>query len=95
MRVNQEGSLLLWDQQQNVNYATCIISYTVSWNGNEFSTGDTSESATREDLNTAGFPYCQNIPITVTPVTPMESLTGVSAAVNATLVSPSTLKYEL
>ncbi len=88
--VNQEGSTLQWGQQENVDYPTCIVSYTVSWNGNEFSTGNTSPSATREDLNAAGFPYsvCQNIPITVTPVTPMGPLTGVSAAVDATLVSP-------
>ena len=88
MTVNQKGSILQWDQERNVDYTTCIVSYTVSWNGNNFPTGDTSKSTTREALNEAGFPYCQNIQITVTPVTPMGPLTRVSAAVNATLASP-------
>ena len=87
--INENGSMIRWEQQENANFPTCITSYTVSWNNNNFSTSNTF--VTREELNGAGFPYCQNIPITVTPVTPLESLSNVSATVNATLVSPGKL----
>ncbi len=86
MMINENGSVVQWEQQDNVDFPTCITSYTVSWNDNNLTTNYTS--VTREALNEAGFPYCQNIPITVTPVTPLGPLSGVSATTYASLVSP-------
>ena len=65
---NHEGSALEWDLQDNSGYQSCISGYTITWNGGQYNTTDASTSVTREVLHQHGFPYCQTVTVTVTPL---------------------------
>ncbi len=84
------SSTLEWTQETNTR-SDCITSYIISWPGGSVIRDDNTTAISAIELNANGFPYCLTLPVTVTPNTPVGSLT--SGASSASVLFPDPSKY--
>ena len=86
--VRTTPSTIEWDQLGSGLESQCITHYRLTWAGGMYDTPNNSTSVSATVLSSAGFPYCQNVMVTVTPVTPIGVVTGGSGSTMVMLQHP-------
>ena len=86
--VRTTPSTVEWDQLGSGLESQCITHYRLTWAGGMYDTPNNSTSVSATVLSSAGFPYCQTVMVTVTPVTPIGVVTGGSGRAMAMLQHP-------
>ena len=86
--VRTTPSTVEWDQLTSGLESRCITHYRLTWAGGMYDTPNSSTSVNAAVLSSAGFPYCQTVMVTVTPVTPIGVVTGGSGSAMAMFQHP-------
>ncbi len=85
--VGMSASTLTWTQLANTR-PECITGYIISWSSGSVTTSTTATSISAAELNTNGFPYCQNLSVTVTPNTPIGPMSTGAGSVDVLFQIP-------
>ena len=78
-----EGTVLEWKYQVNPLYPTCVIGFSVAWEGGSYNINDGDSTSVSNSLLT-GFPFCEAVTVALYPLPPTRS-TSIAACATVIL----------
>ncbi len=86
--INTMDPVVQWTHNVTL-YPTCVTGYTVASDHLSITVDPTVRNLTAEALGSHNFPYCTDLNLTITPLTPMGPLASIAGSSLVTLISSS------